>query len=242
MILMTPDWQLHPGIDRGLWNYVNSEALARGYDEALAGTPLLEIDRRFAERFFEKPGRLIDLGCGTGRLLIPFARRGFECVGVDLSDAMLAIARHKAERSGVQVELRKGNLVELHHFAAASFDYAACLFSTFGMIRGREHRQQMLAHVRRVLKPPWWFVLHVHNRAFLSWNPFAKGDRTAPQHHGGAPLTLHHFTKREIQRDLAAAGFHLLRIEPVGAGPDDRLSQRWFLPDWRAYGYLIAAQ
>ena len=239
---MTPDWQLPPGIDRGLWDYVNNEALAHGYDETLAETPLLEIDRGFAERFFEMPGRLIDLGCGTGRLLIPFARRGFECVGVDLSDAMLAIARDKAERAGVQVDLRKANVVGLDDFASASFDYAACLFSTFGMIRGREYRQQMLGHVRRILKPGGRFVLHVHNLRFLSWSPFARGDRTAPQHHGGAPLTLHHFTKPEIRRDLTAAGFQPMCIEPIGANPDGRLSQRWFLPDWWAYGFLIAAQ
>jgi SAM-dependent methyltransferase len=238
----TADWQLPPGTDRGLWDYLHNESLARGYDEALAETPLLEIDRRFAERFFEKPGRLIDLGCGTGRLLVPFARRGFECVGVDLSDAMLTIAREKMERAGLQVELRKANLVELQAFPSESFDYAACLFSTFGMIRGRAHRQQMLGHVRRMLKPGGRFVLHVHNRGFLSWNPFAKGDRTAPQHYGGAPLTLHHFTKREIQRDLNGAGFQLVCVEPIGAGADGRLPRRWFLRPSRAYGYLIAAQ
>jgi len=85
-------------------------------------------------------------------------------------------------------------------------------------------------------------VLHVHNRGFLSWNPFIKGDRTATQHYGGAPLTLHHFTKREIRRDLTEAGFQPMCIEPIGATLERRLSQRWMLPDWRAYGYLIAAQ
>jgi ubiquinone/menaquinone biosynthesis C-methylase UbiE len=241
-IIMTPDWQLPPGTDRGLWDYLHNEHLARGYDEALADTALLEIDRRFTERYFENPGRLIDLGCGTGRLLVLFARRGFECVGVDLSDGMLAVAREKVERAGVQVELRKANLVELDGFASASFDYAACLFSTFGMIRGREHRRRMLGHVRRILKPSGWFVLHVHNRGFVSWNSFPTGDRTAPQHHGGAPLTLHHFTKREIRRDLKEAGFHPMCIEPIGAGPDGRPPLPSFLPGLRAYGYLIAAQ
>ena len=33
---MTPDWQLPPGTDRGLWDYVSSERVAREYDAALA--------------------------------------------------------------------------------------------------------------------------------------------------------------------------------------------------------------
>ena len=92
---MLPDWQLPPGTDRGLWDYVSSERVAREYDAALAGSPLLDLDLQFAEQHFPKPGRLIDLGCGTGRALVHFARRGFRCLGVDLSDPMLEIVRQK---------------------------------------------------------------------------------------------------------------------------------------------------
>src|SRR2546421_7015716 len=124
---MTPDWQLPPGTDRGLWDYVRNEELARGYDAALAGTPLLQLDLLFAQEWLRPAGRLIDLGCGTGRLLVPFARRGYECVGVDLSEAMLAVAREKGEQAGVQFELVKANLVEMDALPAAGFDHAACL-------------------------------------------------------------------------------------------------------------------
>src|SRR5262245_29499946 len=82
---LTPDWQLPAGTSRGLWDYVNDLEQARTYDERLAGTPLLEYDLHLAARFFPTPGRLVDLGCGTGRLLIPFAQRGFSVLGVDLS-------------------------------------------------------------------------------------------------------------------------------------------------------------
>src|SRR5437764_1832516 len=99
-----PDWELPPGTDRGLWDYVSSEQVAREYDAALAGTPLLELDLRFAERHFPAPGRLVDLGCGTGRLLMHFARRGFSCLGVDLSAAMLDVVREKVVREWLNVE------------------------------------------------------------------------------------------------------------------------------------------
>lgn len=240
---MTADWQLPPGTDRGVWDYVTSVPLARGYDAALAGTPLLSADLAFCDRQYPTPGRLVDLGCGTGRLIFHFARRGYPCVGVDLSDAMLDVLGEKAVE--LPVFRIKANLVELDGLADASFDYAACLFSTFGMIRGRDNRVQFLRHVRRMLRPGGRLVVHVHNR----WYRFGRGsgkagpepgDRTMPQHYAGAELTLHHFTRREALGLLAAAGFRVTAVEAVGvAGP---LPAPWRLRSVRAYGYLIAAE
>jgi len=240
---LTPDWQLPPGTDRGLWDYVSSDRVAREYDAALAGSLLLEIDLSFAERHFPTPGRLIDLGCGTGRLLIYLARRGFSCLGVDLSEAMLNVANEKAEEAGVAIETLKANLVELDAVAASTFDYAACLFSTLGMIRGADNRRRFLGHVRRILKPGGVFVLHAHNSRYRFGRGLGKrgaepGDRTMPQVRGGADLTLHHFTRRELVGVLTDAGFRVRECLPVSV--DGRLPVAWFWPAVRTYGYLIA--
>lgn len=242
---MTPDWQLPPGIDRGLWDYLHSELMVGSYDEKLAGTPLLTSDLRFCEKHFAKPGRLIDLGCGTGRLLIPFAQRGFDCLGVDLSDAMLTAVSEKARQEGLTIPTLKANLVELDAIASASFDLAACLFSTLGMIRGVDNRRAFLKHVVRILKPGGLFVLHAHNRWFrfgrgLGRRGPEKGDRTMPQAYGGADLTLHHFTRGEIVGELRLAGFGVRELQPVSI--DGELKHAWWLPTIRAYGYLLACE
>src|SRR5262245_32894835 len=118
------DWQLPPGASRGLWDYLHDADLARNYDAALSDSPLLKIDMAVAERWFPSPGRLLDLGCGTGRLLIPFARKNFQVVGVDLSEPMLAVARQKAAVAGVPVQLLKANIVDLGFFRDETFHYA----------------------------------------------------------------------------------------------------------------------
>src|SRR5262249_50342417 len=141
-----PDWQLPPGVNRGLWNYVHDPTIARAYDESLAGVSLVRVDQTFAERYFDKPGRLLDMGCGTGRLLIPFAQRGYWALGVDLSEEMLAKVAEKARLAQVRVHRVKANLVELESIADQSFDYAASLFSTLGMIAGTEQRRRVVAH------------------------------------------------------------------------------------------------
>ena len=241
-----PDWQLPPGTDRGLWDYISNDRLAREYDAALAGTPLLEVDLQFAERHFSTLGTLIDLGCGTGRLLMRFAARGYSCLGVDLSDGMLDVLREKAVRANLSIGRLKANLVELEAVPTESFDYAACLFSTLGMIRGADNRQKFLNHVRRLLKPNGTFVLHAHNSRYHLGRGLGRpgpepGDYTMPQHLGGAELTLHHFTQSALLADLRGSGFAIRQVQAVSTSSDGRVPLPWLLGGVRAYGYLVAA-
>jgi ubiquinone/menaquinone biosynthesis C-methylase UbiE len=254
-----PDWQLPPGVTRGLWDYLHDPEIARTYDQSLAGSSLFAADQRFAEQYFDRPGRLIDLGCGTGRLLLSFARRGYWVLGVDLSAEMLKQAGAKADAAGVTVERLQANLVELDGLKDETFDYAACLFSTLGMVAGAAQRERVLRHVYRLLRPGGRFVLHVHNRWFNFWDPQGRtwlfhdllrstmrrrtgGDRRMPVHQGIAGLTLHLFTRREAVRLLRKAGFRLLEVQPLSLKPDGVLPfPGWF--GWlRAYGYLLAAE
>src|SRR5262245_23546277 len=166
-----PDWQLPAGVDRGLWDYLHDPGIARGYDAGLAGSSLFSLDLAFVERHCQPPGRLLDLGCGTGRLLVHAARKGYSPVGVDLSAQMLGVVQARAREAGVNVDLVRASIVELEAFRDGSFDHAACLFSTLGMVRGEQERRRVVRHVRRLLRPVGRFVLHAHNRWFHLFDP-----------------------------------------------------------------------
>jgi SAM-dependent methyltransferase len=254
-----PDWQLPRGVSRGLWDYLHDPDIACGYDASLASSSLAGVDVAFCQRIFDRPGRLVDLGCGTGRLLVPFARRGYWVLGVDLSEEMLKQAAGKADAAGVQIHRLQANLVDLAGLADRSFDYAACLFSTLGMIAGDAERQQALKHVYRILRPGGKFVLHVHNRWFDLWTWQGRkwliedlvrsvllrqgsGDRLMPVHQGIVGLSLHLFRRREIVGLLRDAGFRIREIRPVSLQRDGRLILPALWPWARAYGYLIAAE
>jgi SAM-dependent methyltransferase len=253
------DWQLPDGVDRNLWQHVHDANLARTYDQSLRDCPLLEVDAGFVHEHCSRPGRLIDLGCGTGRVLIPMAEHGHEVLGVDLSQEMLRITAEKAQAAAATVFLLRANLVQLDGLAEGSFDYALCLFSTLGMIRGHGQRQRVLAHAHRLLRPGGKLMLHVHNRWFNCWNPQGRkwlvadgfrslrrsataGDRDMPAHDRQGRLTLHLFTRREILRLLRRVGFRIAEVRPVSLAAEAHLRWPWWFGWLRTYGYLIAAR
>jgi len=232
---MIPDWQLPTGVDRGLHDYLRSGEMVRGYDDMMEASPLARLDIAFCEKHWPKPGRIVDLGCGTGRVARYFGPKGFDVVGLDLSEEMLAVAR---QQPGVFIRC---NIAEAIPLPNAPYDYGCCLFSTLGMVRGEANRQRVLKNAFDALKPGGIFVLHGHNRGFagLKSKPDRAGDVRQPQAYGGAELALTHFTRKELEARLVEAGFAIVEVMPVGL--DGPLCQPWWLPGRRAYGFLVAA-
>lgn len=60
-----------------------------------------------------KPQTIIDLGCGTGAVLLPLAKLGLDVIGVDLSPEMLTETEHKARMEGLSVRLACQDMAEL---------------------------------------------------------------------------------------------------------------------------------
>jgi ubiquinone/menaquinone biosynthesis C-methylase UbiE len=91
------------------------------------------------------PGaRLLDLGCGTGHYLLWARGRGYEAVGTDGSEAMLAEARRLNPMS--QLHLAPAHA---QPFAEASFDAILCI----EVLRYLPHIDPCLREMSRVLKP-----------------------------------------------------------------------------------------
>ena len=102
------------------------------------------------ERFGGSPKRLLEPGCGSGRLMPAFARQGVEVVGVDRSETMLARARHRMQRAGFPSP-------QLQHAHMAEFDVgdqcdgAYCPINTFSYLRTDDHARGHLECVAACL-------------------------------------------------------------------------------------------
>jgi len=83
--------------------------------EANAAAPdrAADLDRTWDALRLRPGARLLDAGCGAGQFAIAFAERGCRVTAVDLSPRMIELARGHAERSGVAVEWRVGDLARI---------------------------------------------------------------------------------------------------------------------------------
>lgn len=81
--------------DESVWDYTG--LVAESFD-LWFGTEPFPDQEFYARRISEGPGRALEIGSGTGRLLIPFLRDGLDVEGLDASAEMLAICRRKAAR------------------------------------------------------------------------------------------------------------------------------------------------
>jgi SAM-dependent methyltransferase len=118
--------------------------------------PVVEGDVEFyLELAREAPGRTLELGCGTGRVLVALARAGIEVTGLDLSAPMLdeaeeALAREPGEVSA-RIELVEGDMSGFEIGEQFGFVYIA--FRSFMMLRTVEEQRACLECVHRHLVP-----------------------------------------------------------------------------------------
>ncbi len=241
---MIPDWQLPAGVDRGLHDYMNSRSMVAGYDAMMAESPLAAVDVQYSLEQLPASGRVLDAGCGTGRLAIALAQRGNITVGCDLSTVMLEQAEFNRTTAGIsdtKLMFTCCNLAETTVLPHQPFAGIACLFSTLGMLRGIPALQTCLQNFFTWLQPGGVLIVHVHNRTFRGlgvrgwFNPVI----TMPQAYSGAALSLTHFSLRGIRKLLQQAGFHMKDEQAISV--NGTLQRPTWHSFYTAYGYLLCS-
>jgi 2-polyprenyl-3-methyl-5-hydroxy-6-metoxy-1,4-benzoquinol methylase len=123
---------------------------------------------------------ILDLGCGPGLYAEIFAGRGHKVTGLDFSENSISYARKEAEKKALDITYLRQNYLELD-LAPDQFDLVLLIYTDFGPLLPDE-RQQLLGHIRRVLKPGGYFIFDVLNDKELesktspsSWEATTKG-------------------------------------------------------------------
>jgi len=198
-------------------------AKARRVYEEMA--PRYDRTMRWAERRWFAGGRpwvgsraegdVLDVGVGTGADL-PFFRPGVRITGIDLSPAMLAVARDRARELGMRVDLMEGDAQTLP-FDDASFDTVVCTLALCAIPDDRA----AIAEMHRVLRPSGSLLLLDHIGS--SWWPLWLLQRIADV--VTVRTTGEHFTRRPLLQ-LADAGFELVESQRLRAGTVERVWAR----------------
>lgn len=147
--------------------------------EGAEGAPLL------------RPGRALDLGCGTGTDTVYLARHGWEVTAIDMVPKALSIARRNAAAAGVTPRFLHGDVTHLADLGAGD---GYRLLLDFGCLHTLpdDQRAAYVTAVSRAATPDATFLLY----------GFARPPKAAPMHAG--------LTVDEVRQRFGPAGWQLI--------------------------------
>ena len=135
----------------------NYDRIARFYDTDMALNMRFDDVGFYAARCADAGGRVLELGCGNGRVLLPLLERGVDIVGVDASAGMLAELRRKAALRGLVPDVARMDTRALAF--AATFAVVLCPYSLITYHVTDDDVARLFAGVRRALRPRGVFVV-----------------------------------------------------------------------------------
>jgi SAM-dependent methyltransferase len=107
-------------------------------------------------------GRILEIGCGAGRITGYLGARGGGVLGLDISPAMIDYCRQ--HYSDITFEV--GDVRELGRFADGSRDLIVAEFNILGVLDDLD-RRRALRELNRILSPDGLLVFSAHNLAYL---------------------------------------------------------------------------
>lgn len=142
----------------------NSPAAVKTYDrEELKWT-----ENKIFSDYFKIPGKVLDLGCGTGRTSYFLKQAGHEVIAIDYSESMIKRAREKYGNLGIKFLIMSADCLD---FEDNTFDYALFSFNGLDYLYPETARHKALQEIYRVLKPGGIFAFSSHNSLFIPNTP-----------------------------------------------------------------------
>jgi SAM-dependent methyltransferase len=123
-------------------------------------------------------GRVLDVGCGTGKSFVPLIGHGFDIAACDISPEMIRIARRRLGVAGS----RRVFVADMRRLPPCGpFSLVSCLDDAVNYVLGPSELLEVFRGVRRLLAPDGVFVfdtntLHTYRTAFAGTHPIVCGE------------------------------------------------------------------
>lgn len=204
---------------------------AKDCNEDIIGSGLNKFEEEVLEKDLRERGKILILGCGTGRESIALAKLGFDVVGVDMVEESIRKAKENSAKEGLLIDFVCDEFSSLS-FPKGFFDYAFFSLWTYEQIPTVKRRVKIIRYLRDILKSGGKVILHFHlsniplveKRLYLfhkiiAWITFGNkgyqlGDRPVD------PIGFtHKFTaKEEVHNELVKAGFSSIELTVFNNG------------------------
>ncbi len=179
-------------------------------------------------------GRVLDVGCGSGVLLVNMAEMGHQVYGVDIAPGMVEEARNSFEKHGLDPDNVQLGGIEKLPYEDNSFDVVTCV----GVLEYVFKEEEALSEIKRILKkngqiiftlpnifklknvldPYYWLVLssrHFFRHKILK-KTVANTSDDINQISTNANYTNTRYSYRQVEKIIAASG--LVPVSLVGLG------------------------
>lgn len=170
-------------------------------------------------------GPVLELGCGTGRVLMPVARAGTPVVGIDLSERMLARARARIKRARLArlARLVRGDIRHLP-FPDSRFAVVMAPYGILQSLTSDADLRAALDAVTRALRPGGRFVMELV-ADLPAWQEYSKVTKLR----GWRPGRKAYLTLVESVRQDRRKGLTVFEQEYVESRASGKRSQRFTL-------------
>ena len=165
-----------------------------------------------------RPGqRLVDLGCGYGRIAVPVAAAGYQVVGLDISPRLLAAAWQYAHTQSVTIMWLQASMCRVP-LSPNTCDVALCLWSAFYELLTPDEQLAAVREIMRVLRSGGWGLVEGALYEPATADDLRTGKRYGPEGRIAANviagLSNPHYQHNTVTLEglMQEAGIHTYRV------------------------------
>lgn len=154
-------------------------------------------------------GKTLDIGCGTGRFLLPFLKTGHEAVGIDSSADMLSILQRKMAGAGLDCPLVQTTFEKYE--APGVFQGITAFYVVFYLLETKN----LISFFRKahdLLSSKGIFLINFYN-IFELWNPKVWTSKYTYTFAGGFGLQEYIYTPLDYLRGVAEMQDYCMRYK-----------------------------
>jgi cyclopropane fatty-acyl-phospholipid synthase-like methyltransferase len=144
-------------------------------------------------------GRILDVGCGNGAYVSYFLTRGFDAIGIDISETMLSEARRMVPAD----RLFLMDMFDIESFPADSFDGIVSVTSM--LYTSKKNHPEMLRQILRLLKPGGSLLLMMLE---------GMGEGLEKEEYQGKEAMTHaaYYQSEELEQLVLSCGFRIRQV------------------------------